>query len=579
MKERKAAEHEVSVLTRLKHPNIVQYVEAFWDGSTLCIVMAFCAGGDLAGRIEKAAKIRRRFDEKTILNWFVQLTLALDTLHDQRILHRDLKAQNVFLTGADVVKLGDFGIARVLSSSVDLASTVIGTPYYMSPELFERRPYASKSDIWALGCVLYEMMALRHPFDATSMQGLAAKVIRGSYTPPPNQYSTKLRAICDRMLNQNPRIRPSTRSILRSSFIKDHMASLAGAPSTGPSQPLQRSRSRGRVSTSSVGKPEPARAAVSRKPSGGGAMAPSARSRASSASGSRKSAGTRVEALSKVRARKVQELAQAEEAKAMVEVALKKLNTKKTKVGKTGAKPARGPTSPSSPSTVSSPESAPPAIPSATSPEPPIGAAPTQGPSSAEQVLARAQARAQARAAAQKGDFPVMSAQGPQSAVELSTELARKSAAIEVLRASLVETDIELNEVNREVVEAAERRSLESILRDKVGMSSDGSLMRPTNPSGGLDDEEGSEYEGSDEEDWGDEDDDGGNTPESSLQAGRLSDRAEALKKHCVDKIGVSGFDQLYAAVKSGTGEDLSKFHEAECVDLVEQLVFLEAAL
>ena len=100
-------------------------------------------------------------------------------VHDRKILHRDLKAQNIFLTKRGIVKLGDFGIARVLSNTVSRAKTVVGTPYYLSPEIIENKPYNFKSDIWSLGVLLYELCSLRPPFNATSLSAVNFKFYFG----------------------------------------------------------------------------------------------------------------------------------------------------------------------------------------------------------------------------------------------------------------------------------------------------------------------------------------------------------------------------------------------------------------
>jgi NIMA (never in mitosis gene a)-related kinase len=102
------------------------------------------------------------------MNWFVQLCFAVKYIHDRKILHRDLKLSNIFLSSNGDIKLGDFGIAKVLDQSDEFAKTVVGTPYYLSPEICLRRPYNNKSDIWSLGCILYEMMYLKHAFEASS---------------------------------------------------------------------------------------------------------------------------------------------------------------------------------------------------------------------------------------------------------------------------------------------------------------------------------------------------------------------------------------------------------------------------
>lgn len=216
-KEREESRREVAVLANMKHPNIVQYKESFEESGCLYIVMDYCEGGDLFKRINTQKGIL--FPEEKILDWFVQICLALKHVHDRKILHRDIKSQNIFLTKDGTVQLGDFGIARVLNSTVELARTCIGTPYYLSPEICENKPYNNKSDIWALGCVLYEMCTLKHAFEAGNMKNLVLKIIRGSYPPVSVHYSYDLRNLMSQLFKRNPRDRPSVSSLLQKPFL------------------------------------------------------------------------------------------------------------------------------------------------------------------------------------------------------------------------------------------------------------------------------------------------------------------------------------------------------------------------
>nr|XP_019587017.1 PREDICTED: serine/threonine-protein kinase Nek1 isoform X5 [Rhinolophus sinicus] len=216
-KEREESRREVAVLANMKHPNIVQYRESFEENGSLYIVMDYCEGGDLFKRINAQKGIL--FQEDQILDWFVQICLALKHVHDRKILHRDIKSQNIFLTKNGTVQLGDFGIARVLNSTVELARTCIGTPYYLSPEICENKPYNNKSDIWALGCVLYEMCTLKHAFEAGNMKNLVLKIISGSFPPVCLHYSYDLRSLLSQLFKRNPRDRPSVNSILEKGFI------------------------------------------------------------------------------------------------------------------------------------------------------------------------------------------------------------------------------------------------------------------------------------------------------------------------------------------------------------------------
>lgn len=143
-------------MKRLQHPNIVAYRDSFFANGqdNLCIVMTFCDGGDLANRL--SASKGSLFKEDQILHWFVQIALAIHYMHENKVLHRDIKTQNIFLLGNGRLVLGDLGISKVLDGTMAFARTQIGTPYYMSPEIFRNAPYNHKSDVWALGCVLCE---------------------------------------------------------------------------------------------------------------------------------------------------------------------------------------------------------------------------------------------------------------------------------------------------------------------------------------------------------------------------------------------------------------------------------------
>ncbi|XP_043832566.1 serine/threonine-protein kinase Nek4 isoform X2 [Dromiciops gliroides] len=222
-RERKAAEQEAQLLSQLKHPNIVTYRES-WEGEDglLYIVMGFCEGGDLYRKLkEQKGKL---LPENQVVEWFVQIAMALQYLHEKHILHRDLKTQNVFLTRTNIIKVGDLGIARVLENQYDMASTLIGTPYYMSPELFSNKPYNYKSDVWALGCCVYEMATLKHAFNAKDMNSLVYRIIEGKLPPMPKDYSPQLAELIRTMLSKKPEERPSVRSILRQPYIKRHIS-------------------------------------------------------------------------------------------------------------------------------------------------------------------------------------------------------------------------------------------------------------------------------------------------------------------------------------------------------------------
>lgn len=219
-KQRKDAINEVRVLSSLKHPYIVSYRESFTEHKNLAIVMDYADGGDLHQRIQRTREANKTFPEEKILRWATEATLALKYLHDKHVLHRDLKSQNLFLTSQDRLRIGDFGISKVLESTVAFAKTTIGTPYYLSPEICLEKPYTFSSDVWALGCVLYEMAALRVPFDATSLQSLVQKITRGPTPAIPSSYSPELRQLCGDLLHREQTSRPSGQEILQRPLIQ-----------------------------------------------------------------------------------------------------------------------------------------------------------------------------------------------------------------------------------------------------------------------------------------------------------------------------------------------------------------------
>ncbi|XP_018599159.2 serine/threonine-protein kinase Nek2 isoform X2 [Scleropages formosus] len=193
---------EVNLLRELKHPNIVRYYDRIVDrtNKTLYIIMEHCEGGDLSTIISKCIKERRYLEEDFILRVLTQLSLALKECHrrgsDMRtVLHRDLKPANIFLDVKKNVKLGDFGLARILNHDTSFAKTFVGTPYYMSPEQINRLSYDEKSDIWSLGCLVYELCAL-----------------------------SELNTLLSRMLHLKDYMRPSVESILQSDLIAHMVA-------------------------------------------------------------------------------------------------------------------------------------------------------------------------------------------------------------------------------------------------------------------------------------------------------------------------------------------------------------------
>ncbi|XP_042110703.1 serine/threonine-protein kinase Nek5 isoform X4 [Ovis aries] len=220
---KEASKKEVILLAKMKHPNIVTFFNSFQENNRLFIVMEYCDGGDLMKRIRRQRGVL--FSEDQILSWFVQISLGLKHIHDRKVLHRDIKTQNIFLSkNGMVAKLGDFGIARVLNNTMELARTCIGTPYYLSPEICQNKPYNNKTDIWSLGCVLYELCTLRHPFEGNNLQQLVLKICQARVPPISPRFSRDLQFLISQLFEVSPRDRPSINSILKRPFLENLIA-------------------------------------------------------------------------------------------------------------------------------------------------------------------------------------------------------------------------------------------------------------------------------------------------------------------------------------------------------------------
>merc|ERR1719197_1262035 len=200
--EKEDALKESQVLSSLKHPYIVRYRESFHEDGWLCIVMDYAEGGDLSDKLKKTRQAGKTIPQDQVLRWFTQSILALKYIHDRHILHRDLKSGNFFLSKSGNIKMGDFGIAKVLECTAAVAQTQIGTPYYLSPEICEGRPYSWGSDVWSMGCILFEMCARRVPFDANDLKGLIVRITRDPVPTVPSEYSQPLRTLRGEMLTR-----------------------------------------------------------------------------------------------------------------------------------------------------------------------------------------------------------------------------------------------------------------------------------------------------------------------------------------------------------------------------------------
>mmetsp|Transcript_150551 Transcript_150551/g.382810 ORF Transcript_150551/g.382810 Transcript_150551/m.382810 type:complete len:790 (+) Transcript_150551:46-2415(+) len=211
---RREARTEVEVLRSLSHINVVAYIDTFWEFEKLCIAMEFADAGDLAAELRRRKNACTAVSDSEALAIFAQCCLGLQHTHSKHILHRDLKSQNIFLTRGGIVKIGDYGIAKVLDHTTAKVKTKVGTPYYTAPEVVDSSEYGLKADVWSLGVVMYEVLALQLPFQASSLVCLVLQIIGAEPQPLPDTRDEELRDIVRLALHKQPESRPSCEGFL-----------------------------------------------------------------------------------------------------------------------------------------------------------------------------------------------------------------------------------------------------------------------------------------------------------------------------------------------------------------------------
>ena len=222
-KEKENSLNEVRILASVKSTFVIAYKEAFIDekDQSLCIVMEYADKGDLYQKITQFKKMGCLIDEVDVWRIFIQMTKGLKALHDLKILHRDLKSANIFLFGDGSAKIGDLNVSKVAYKGLGYTQT--GTPYYASPEVWRDEPYDMKSDIWSLGCVTFEMLALHPPFRAENMEKLYEKVIKCQYGKISERYSEDIKEIIKLLLKVKTKERPTCAQILKHPLVKKRL--------------------------------------------------------------------------------------------------------------------------------------------------------------------------------------------------------------------------------------------------------------------------------------------------------------------------------------------------------------------
>ncbi|KAL7752028.1 Serine/threonine-protein kinase Nek8 [Sorochytrium milnesiophthora] len=241
--ERQDVQNEVHLLSILSHPNIVAYYDSFYaqapeaDGElTFVIVMECAGGGNLHDYLQQRST---RLTQEKALFLFTQVALALQHIHAHNILHRDLKTHNVFIQSAAeeplhmILKVADFGISKLFQRGAK-AETTLGTPNYLSPEQCEGKEYDEKSDIWALGCILHEVLSLQKLFQGPTIPSIILKIVGGKCHPAVDGFDDQVNQLATRMVAFDPALRPDINAVLcapclQQSVLAVHLAHAFGA--------------------------------------------------------------------------------------------------------------------------------------------------------------------------------------------------------------------------------------------------------------------------------------------------------------------------------------------------------------
>jgi len=229
--EEKKALSEVSVLKKCNHPNIINFKEAFITKNPkrrLHLITEYATEGDLGKKLIRQKEKKEYFSEKQIIYWLVQVCLALKYIHKLHVIHRDIKPSNIFLTKNGIIKIGDFGISKILIKNVKNTNTQIGTPNYMPPEVINSESYDYTVDIWSLGITFFELMTFNVPFKGNTDIGLFANIINGKKNTSINNnngyyYSNELINIINKMIKKNPSERPTINEILNVPIINHYL--------------------------------------------------------------------------------------------------------------------------------------------------------------------------------------------------------------------------------------------------------------------------------------------------------------------------------------------------------------------
>lgn len=212
IKQKQYTATEVKILKQITHPHIIKFEKSFQEGNHLYIILELAKGGNLQSKLNVMKQNNEKFELITIWKYTYQIISGLSILHQHNIAHRDIKASNILIMNENTLKIGDFNIGKVIEN--EILYTQIGTPAMMSPEIWNGEPYDLKTDIWSLGCVVYQLATLKPPFIAQNLPSLYSKIVNCQYEKV-KKYPARFNKLLKSLLEKDPNLRPSCEDLLK----------------------------------------------------------------------------------------------------------------------------------------------------------------------------------------------------------------------------------------------------------------------------------------------------------------------------------------------------------------------------